>query len=154
MGYNMSQVDAHFYIEYKNKKPALLAAKRLFHPDMLNKFGKAGEYHNGKKIESCYSWVDTGEANYVSTIEGMLEAWGWKATNNDELNIVDIEFQREKIGQEHLLFRSIAEFVKPGSYIEMEGEDNAKWRWIFKNNDCKEVFAETITRWPEDANVE
>jgi hypothetical protein len=30
------------------------------------------------------------------------------------------------------------------SYIEMYGEDGDKWRWIFKNGKCEEVYPKVI----------
>jgi len=61
-----------------------------------------------------------------------------------------MEFEREKIGQEDLLFDAIAPWVREGSYIEMSGEDDAMWRWVFRGGGCHEVTP-TIT-WEDPAD--
>ena len=60
----------------------------------------------------------------------------------DEMN--SIYFEGEKYGDDDLIFNAIAPYVEDGSYIQMNGEDGAIWRWVFENGKCVEKQA-TIT---------
>lgn len=64
-----------------------------------------------------------------------------------EGNIIDISFVGDKIEDDLYAFKEIAPYVKEGSFIEMKGEDGAKWKWIFENGTCREVTAKFI--WEE-----
>jgi sugar O-acyltransferase (sialic acid O-acetyltransferase NeuD family) len=60
---------------------------------------------------------------------------------------VHIRKLREKLGDDFIIFQSIAKFVQDGTYIEMVGEDGDKWRWLFKNGICKEIYP--IITWED-----
>lgn len=68
---------------------------------------------------------------------------------DDNGNIVDISFYGDKLGNDLKAFQKIAPFVRNGSFIEMEGEDNETWRWFFKNGKCREVKAKVSVTWEE-----
>ena len=61
-------------------------------------------------------------------------------------NLVEVEFTGEKLWDQFEAFCEIAPFVKPGSYIQMIGEDGCIWRWYFKNGVCEEHDA--VLAWP------
>lgn len=56
-------------------------------------------------------------------------------------------FDGEKIGDEFYLFKEIAEYVEAGSYIEYEGEDRHRFRYVFDGKTCKEVEAKVTVEW-------
>lgn len=65
------------------------------------------------------------------------------AKPGDYILIHGISFEGEnQDGTEHEMFNAIAPFVEPGSYIEMQGEDGAIWRWVFQDDTCIEKAAE------------
>lgn len=64
-------------------------------------------------------------------------------------NIVDISFYGEKLGDDLKVFQKIAPYVRAGSFLEMEGEDNEIWRWVFQNGKCREVKAKVHVTWEE-----
>lgn len=68
---------------------------------------------------------------------------------DDNGDIVDISFYGDKLGNDLKAFQKIAPFVQDGSFIEMEGEDNETWRWVFKNGKCREVKAKVSVTWEE-----
>lgn len=47
------------------------------------------------------------------------------------MDIVDLEFKGEKLGQEKEMFERLAPFVEDYSYLEFEGGDGKLWRWTF-----------------------
>jgi len=70
----------------------------------------------------------------------MLSEWRWEALIDDDGNIIDLTFFGEKYGDDLIMLNAIAPWVKPGSYIEMSGEDGSMWRWAFDGSQCKEVY--------------
>ena len=96
---------------------------------------------DGKK---WYAFTDNEEVDNAKTLEELIIAFNWRAETDDEGNIETIQCECEKSGQDILLFEALAPFVKKDSYIEMDGEDGAVWRWIFDGNICKDVNAKFV----------
>ena len=68
---------------------------------------------------------------------------------DDDGNITDIEFLGEKLGDELTAFEKIAPYVRSGSFLKMHGEDDERWRWVFKDGKCREVQATVKVTWEE-----
>lgn len=118
MGFYMHQVDARFFIPEKNVKKALKAVKKL-------------------KRAGGYSWVS--EDFYLkNSLPTILAEWRWAVETDDDGNITHIAFEGEKLGDEVTLFNALAPFVKAGSYIEMHGDEETMWRWVFENGEMIE----------------
>ena len=130
MGYYMSQNDSSFFIAADQTDDALQAIKDLKGRETIK---DASGRH--------FSWVSQN-FHEASNLKDILEHWGWSPEIDDSGNVVDIQFERSKLGDEEILFAALAPFVKPGSYIEMEGEDSSHWRWWF---DGKSVVEKTAT---------
>jgi len=139
MGYCMEQHGGEFFIAAEDQAKALAAAKQLF--DDVNSKGRGGSYSGGQKTASWFSWVDTKTALNTSTLADMFDEWGWSVEEDEDGNINGLWFDRDKIGQEELLFQTIAPWVKSGSYVEMHGEDGTMWRWCWENGKCSEKYA-------------
>jgi hypothetical protein len=125
----MSQEESYFLIPKENKPKALEAIKAL---------GKTGK---------DFSWVYTEKFVDSKTLEEALTEWRWDSELDNDSNIIDIQFSGEKLGDDLLLFETIAPFVKSQSYITMRGEDGTLWRWWFINGSVKEVTAKIV--WEE-----
>lgn len=89
-------------------------------------------------------WVHEGDTAACLTLEEVLDYWGFETTLDAEGSIVDIQFVREKLGDELKMFRAIAPWVRDSSFIEMVGEDGAQWRWVFEGGQCAERYP-TVT---------
>ena len=63
---------------------------------------------------------------------GALHAARWFFTQNENGDVTYIGFDGEK-GRCDDELEPLAPYVKDDSYVEMLGEDGARWRWIFKN---------------------
>jgi hypothetical protein len=133
MGYCMDQRSSFFHIAKANEDAALQAIKALAGTETI-------EDGSGRH----FSRVDTGRFLAATTLDDALLAWRWETYRDGDGVIGNIGFRGEKYGDDTVLFTAIAPFVEPGSYIEMNGEDGALWRWIFKNGTVDEVSA-TIT---------
>lgn len=153
MGYYMSVEGQEFLIKRKNMAGALAAIKGLDpnSPDSPKAGGGRWDGERQEKVERWYSWVNTKEYQDAETLEDALMAWRWppymdKSTNPEE-EIVNLEFDGEKIGNEEVLFDTIAPFVESGSWIEMLGEDGCRWRWLFHKGELHEIYPEIV--WPK-----
>lgn len=135
MGYRMTQEDASFRIAKSKRRAALAAIQRLRGNETVK--DDSGPH---------FSWVDN-RFYTIRSLDKMLEEWGWLIQVDEAGDVVDIEFTRSKIGDEQILFTAIAPYVDAGSFIEMVGEDGARWRWTFNGDTCEEVYAETV--WSE-----
>ena len=141
MGYCISQVCEKFGID--SEAGALAAIRQLCSGD------------------EKFAWVVSADVLKATTLDAAMVAWGWRLdraeTAGDSVlnNIGDdvpgavngIVCHNEKLGDDDRLFAAIAPHVTPGSFIEMRGEDDAHWRWVFNGTSCREVAA--VVTWPE-----
>lgn len=93
------------------------------------------------------SYVDFNTVLEAESIEDVLGEFRFElCLNKDDRYEIDY-FSGEKFGgYEESLFKCIAPYVNDG-YIEYLGEDGERWRYIFKNGRCREVYPEII--WEE-----
>lgn len=142
MGYRIAMVDCDFFIRKEDKVAALGAIKAL---DPFNGRGGAFDVDTGK-VESWFSWVCTDEYKNATTLQEAAEAWRWELQGAVGGDVTAICFDGEKLGDDEHFLMAIAPFVRDGSWIEIEGEDE-HWRWCFAGGVLHTVTP-TIT-WPE-----
>lgn len=130
MGYCITLEKAEFKIKKDNLDAALKALKELGngsnHPE-----ARGGSWSGGKQTHKHFSWMNDYNPDDWHHITDVMEAWGYPVTIDKEGDVSDIDFDGEKIGQEEIMFTALAPFVEDKSYIQMRGEDGAKWRWVF-----------------------
>lgn len=81
--------------------------------------------------ERWFSWMDAKYPETCADFIAILDALGFHPEFDKSTgDIADLEYD-SKIGQEDLFFRAIGHLVEPNSFIYWEGEDGAKWRWVF-----------------------
>jgi hypothetical protein len=142
----MSVMEASFIIPEKNKAGALEAIKKLCEQEQ--EIGGGGCSTIGtdgsRGWKKHFSWVDSSVLLKAETLYEAMEEWGWIIEEDDYGEVHDIYFEREKIGDEEYLFNAIAPFVEDGSYIQMHGEDDYIWRWVFINGECHDVGGRVV----------
>jgi hypothetical protein len=126
MGYYMYQLDTDFFSDKK------------YWPEMLKAIQKL---HSAETIKDSsgkhFAWVN--QLFYeIGSLEKILEEWRWTPEFDNIGNIIGLEFNGEKLGDEIILFKAIAPYVKSGSYITMRGEDEEYWRWEFVDGELIE----------------
>jgi hypothetical protein len=122
MGYYINQVGSNFCIKAKNIQPAFKALK--------GHFIETGDA----------SWINANEVINAKTFQEAMEACRWDV--NSKVDICEIQFNGEKLGDEETILNVIAPYVEAGSYIEMSGEEDSRWRWSFDGQRVTEVDAE------------
>lgn len=128
MGYYISVQEVKFYIPKENIQGAYEAIKAL---------------HGKETRGDHFAWV-SHEFYKLPDFKSIIEDWGWSVEFDSEGNINNLSFDREKIGDEQILFDAIAPFVKEGSFIHIVGEEAEQWKWVFKNNKCVEIQPKVV----------
>lgn len=85
-----------------------------------------------------YRWVNSGYSNF-KTVEEMFAEWRYEVENDGEYFVVNC-FTGQKLGDDEQLWKMLAPIVTPDSELHFTGEDDAHWKYTFKNNQFKESF--------------
>ena len=83
----------------------------------------------------------------ISTLEEALNDAGWIPTLVPTGDIVEVRLAQDEINdalQDTL--DALAPFVDAGSYLEFEGEDGYRWRWVFNGKELDKID-QPITDW-------
>lgn len=84
-------------------------------------------------------WLDVDYILECDNIEDFFYELRLALHENNGMYYLDY-FVGEKLGDYELeLYSCIAEFVEDG-YLEYLGEDGEKWRYVFEDGECKEVY--------------
>jgi len=124
MGYciNLIETTASFKIE--NSEKILRAIQNLKGTETIEDSG-------GKH----FSWVDNNFEKITDIVE-MFGEWRWRIEKDGE-NYKIVSFTGEKAGDDDVLFKAIAPYMNDG-FIQMRGEDDEGWKWIFENGELIE----------------
>jgi len=137
MGYYIELMESSFMILKENQDAALTAIKAL-----------AGKETIKDSSGMHFSWVNTENFLKAKTIHDALKEWHWETQVNQKGDIFDLYFTGEKLGDDNVLFDAIAPYVEDG-YIQMKGEDDYVWRWIFKGGQMRELPGTVTITFPE-----
>lgn len=83
------------------------------------------------------AWIDNKKVLNANTVTQILKEFYW---DYDPIEHT-VELIGEKLGDDYVLFSTIAPYVVSGSYIELLGEDGTRWKWVFENGLMKELIA-------------
>lgn len=119
MGYEMKVCESYFRIKAENKTAALAAIMVL-----------------KRQVERGEFFVSAQEFMNAKDLCEAVHAWRWSMTTDESGDIIGIRFDKWKYADDDVLFKILAPFVEPGSYIEMQGEDGYSWRWDFDGKTC------------------
>jgi hypothetical protein len=128
MGYYINQTDSKFFINKSDFKKVVKAIQKLHGKESIT--DGSGRH---------FSWVDQ-DFHTKDSISEILDSWRWEVGFDKDGNIDLITFHGEKLGDDKILFETIAPYVKSGSFIQITGEDDTMWRWIFRDGICFEKY--------------
>lgn len=89
------------------------------------------------KIEG--RWIDKNEVIEAEDVEEFFDALRLAIYEHRSMYKIDYLSGEKLDGCELQLYNSMAEFVDDG-YIEYLGEDGERWRYVFKDGKCEEVY--------------
>lgn len=141
MGYYISVMAGQLCIDRGNLPRLFSLVNTLMDARNIEENGNGGSYADGVKKESWYSWIHTDrvrEAAKNYDLIGVFAEWGYKITHTSTMNNIDfysVELEQgdTKIGDEEIFFSAIAPAIADGSLIDIQGEDNARWRWYWED---------------------
>ena len=117
MGYRIQQESAVFHVRRENNDSALEKLETFF------------EDRDGSRV---FAWCGLADSSQWRTLQAALKDLRWGCEVNEDGDIVGIEFEGENLGDDAQFFLCIAKFIEPGSFIEVRGEDGARWRLFEK----------------------
>lgn len=134
MGYCMSQSECNIVIKAEHLPAVLAAVKAMYNP--VEEGGPSPKF----------SWVDREPIEKAETLAKALEEWRWEPEFGLNGDLIGLVFTGEKLGDDPDLFCNLAPFVEHGSYVEMVGEDDNRWRWVFWRGELREEHP--VITWP------
>lgn len=140
MGYYIKTKYTHFAIRTADLPRFFELVGNLMTDENIEKYGNGGSYANGGKTAAWFSWVSTEEVRKAvedRDISRVFAEWGYELDETHEMDGIqyyrlDIRNGEAKIGDEEKFFAAIAPVVVDGSFIDVEGEDDAEWRWTWE----------------------
>ncbi|WP_075810239.1 hypothetical protein [Clostridium perfringens] len=98
-----------------------------------------------KQITKC-RWTNANSLLYSDNITELFDEMRFEVFEKDQ-DRYGIDFFGEKYdGCEEQFFKAIAPHVNDGC-LEYIGEDGERWRYAFKNGECREVYPKIV--WEE-----
>lgn len=144
LGYCIDLNEAEFGIRKENFPKIIEAIRELMgHPEKMG----GATFTGGRCISRHFSFMDMDAMDEAlgkepaEAIEGIFDELRYPVEFDSEGNVCGIEFDGEKLGDEKEFFKAMAPYVEPESYIEIQGEEGAFWRWVFRSGKC-------ITKYP------
>lgn len=125
MGYRI-QYDIQVVVDMSRQDETLAAINTLHTPEMLERHAGGGTWQGGKCIARHYMWTENPPEGGFRTLVEALEAWRFNLCPDGSL-----EFTGEKLGDEELLFKTLAPFITGAVYAT--GEDGGRWEYAFNN---------------------
>jgi hypothetical protein len=154
MGYYIQTPHTSFSIRTSDLPRFFDLVSNLMSDENVEENGHGGSYANGGKTQSWYSWVSTENVRKAVAdrdIGRVFEEWGYELDFISEENGIthyrlDIRGGDAKIGDEETFFAAIAPVVVHGCFVDVRGEDDAEWRWLWENGKfySQDVFSKTI----------
>lgn len=124
-----------------------------------------------RKLPREIRYVTTSRLLRATTLPEALHVFRWNVKTDGDIDLVNalkhdldhnpawntrdvlgVVFAGENLGDEHELFNALAPFVEAGSFIEVEGDEGARWRWYFDGVRCHEQQARVVYGEAPDAN--
>jgi hypothetical protein len=132
MSYNVETIGADFVIPPENLDACFEALKALNKRDELKTGGSYGRRPDGSygQISAYFAWMSETYDEECRNAAQIFEELGFTTSEDDEGLRLEW-FDNNKTGAEAVFLEAAAPFVRPGSYLEWEGEDRSRWRQDF-----------------------
>ncbi len=135
MGYNIFVLETNFRIAKQNSAAVLNTIKGLYKRELTSALIGGSQMTTPETQD--FAFIRREAVLNASNVYDVLSEWRWLPLIDDEGNVENLEFIGEKLGDEQILFDSIAPFVEADSYIVIAGDDGKIWRWLFEGGNCR-----------------
>jgi len=152
MGYFIRTPQSSFAIRTENLPRFFDLVSMLMSDENVEENGNGGMFGSTGKTESWYSWVNTDAVRRAvldRDIRRVFDEWGYNLETITEGQdgvwhfSLDIRDGDAKIGDEEKFFAAIAPVVEDGSFIDVVGEDDGRWRWMWEDG---KFFSQDVIR--------
>lgn len=138
MGYCVDMDLYDVFIPHEKFDEALKAIKDLQnYPDQMG----GGSWGPNGQVKRWYSWV--GDVTSANTLKDALSEWRYGA-EDDADGLYVAYFNGEKLGDDTILWKALAPFIKDGGVINCRGEDGEVWRWKFSGGKFHEQSGKIV----------
>ena len=147
MGYYVGMEMSGIIIPANKVDACLAAINALFSDENLESKAGAGTYGGSITKDSPvrerkhYSWVNTPKEDGFKDLKEAFNEWRYEGNFDKKGNFTVECFEGEKLGDDEILFDTIAPFVDGGKecgLITVHGEEDDKWRYVFENGGIRE----------------
>lgn len=157
MGYDVTMDIQNVVIPGAKVAGALAALKGMM--DDVDLCGSGGAWKGGKKTSSNYSWVRTNvvlECIERGDLAGALNEWRYDAEGeplspteqlakgSEHADVKITYFSCSKWGDDEQLWAVLAPFIADGGVVEIMGEDDHRWRYLFDGGTMKEETGHVV----------
>lgn len=144
MGYCV-EIELHGVIILKSKKEAALKSLNAMWKDgKPTKPCSGASYIGGAEVDSWYGWTESPPPGGFPTLEKLFDAWRYEGTEDKDGNFVLGSFFGEKWGDDDMLYKAMAPFIKSGAKIFCTGEDHERWMYLFKKGTMTSKTAKVV----------
>ena len=131
MGYYATNSNSVICIKAENVPAALAAIKAMYQTED----GLASRR---------FSWIDSETVLKAQTLSEALAEWRWDCSKGSNGDLRDVTFAGDKLGDDEDLWFNLAPFIEHGGFIEMRGEDDDLWRWVFWRGEMRTEYPTII----------
>jgi len=86
-------------------------------------------------------------ARHAQAVIALIEDTGYIVNKDDEGNIDYMDYDSWDMRNGEELYQALAPFMRDGSFLELIGDANDIWRWVFYGGKCHMIDA--IELWPK-----
>lgn len=101
-----------------------------------------------KNFPKALKALQAGNPDYKEKdhLPEVIAEFGLTVRADEHGNICEIYYEYQKFYSDEMkaLFKTLAPFVEPGSYIAFRGEDSSSWAYYFDGSCMKKYHGETI----------
>jgi len=145
MGYYVNLIDSDWFIPKEREAAALQALRDLNFRHELKSGGRSPE--SGDPFDDkWFAWMPPRyHEEQDLTVAKVLQYLGFESADSNEFGTSCGGYYDSKTGSEEIFMMTLAPFVQDGSYMEWQGEDAERWRWVFRDGTM--VIQEAIVTW-------
>lgn len=130
MGYGIMQGKTSFCILFENCDAAFSALKSLLsRHDLMT----GGSRANDLIKDRWFAFTYRKDMEYAASLDWLMATWRWPIARNIIGDVVGVTFTGENLGDEDVLWSTLAPFVEDGCRIQIFGEDGDSWVWEFSD---------------------
>ena len=90
---------------------------------------------NGEIVKRYYAWVNMDKLKIAlenGDLPEVFSLFGFRLAKDEEGNIIHLYYQQKSGDEQHLL-NCLREYFDEGDFIQFQGEDGEKWKYVFYN---------------------